>query len=159
MPIQLFRVDERLIHGQVVIGWGSHLSPRRYAIIDDDVAGSEWEQELYALGLPDGTDVEFVTVAEAADRIPEWQASAVKTVVLARDLRTVHRLAVDDRLAGIPVNLGGIHHGAGRTQVLSYIYLDDEDRRLIRELADMGVDVTARDLPGSKKVGAESLLS
>jgi PTS system mannose-specific IIB component/fructoselysine and glucoselysine-specific PTS system IIB component len=158
MPIQLFRVDERLIHGQVVIGWGSHLAPQRYAIVDDDVAESGWEQELYALGLPDGTAVEFVTVEQAGQRIPEWQSSPLKTIVLARDLRTVHRLAEGGYLDDIPVNLGGIHHGAGRTQVLSYIYLDDEDRRLIRELAGMGVAVTARDLPGSRKVGAESLL-
>lgn len=158
MPIQLFRVDERLIHGQVVIGWGSHLAPQRYAIVDDDVAESEWEQELYALGLPVDTDVEFVTVDQAGQRIPEWRSSSVKTVVLARDLRTVHRLAEGGHLEGVPVNLGGIHHGPGRTQVLSYIYLDDEDRRRIRALTDMGVAVTARDLPGSRKVGAESLL-
>jgi mannose/fructose/N-acetylgalactosamine-specific phosphotransferase system component IIB len=97
-------------------------------------------------------------VEQAGQRIPEWESSPLKTIVLARDLRTVHRLAEGGYLDDIPVNLGGIHHGAGRTQVLSYIYLDDEDRRLIRELAGMGVAVTARDLPGSRKVGAESLL-
>ena len=46
VPIVLFRVDERLIHGQVVIGWGHELRPERYVVVDDDLAESPWEQEL-----------------------------------------------------------------------------------------------------------------
>ena len=47
MPIVLFRVDERLIHGQVVVGWGSKLRPDRFLVVDAALATSEWEQELY----------------------------------------------------------------------------------------------------------------
>ena len=43
--ISLFRLDDRLIHGQVVIGWGIKLNPDQYVIIDDDI--EEWESELY----------------------------------------------------------------------------------------------------------------
>ena len=38
MAIVLYRVDERLIHGQVVIGWGSQLQPSRYLVVDDALA-------------------------------------------------------------------------------------------------------------------------
>ncbi|HIC54769.1 MAG TPA: PTS N-acetylgalactosamine transporter subunit IIB, partial [Gemmatimonadetes bacterium] len=60
VSIVLFRIDERLIHGQVVIGWGHQLRPDRYAVVDDDLADSAWEQDLYRLGA--GTaDVVFAT--------------------------------------------------------------------------------------------------
>jgi mannose/fructose/N-acetylgalactosamine-specific phosphotransferase system component IIB len=52
MPIVLFRVDERLIHGQVVVGWGGPLHADRIVVVDDAIAGSPWEQELYCLGVP-----------------------------------------------------------------------------------------------------------
>ena len=44
MSIALFRIDDRLIHGQVVVGWGQPLELRFIVLVDDEVAGSEWEQ-------------------------------------------------------------------------------------------------------------------
>jgi PTS system mannose-specific IIB component/fructoselysine and glucoselysine-specific PTS system IIB component len=52
MPIVLLRVDERLIHGQVVVGWGEHIHMDRIAVVDDEISASPWEQELYCLGVP-----------------------------------------------------------------------------------------------------------
>ena len=60
MSIVLFRVDERLLHGQVVIGWGNQLRPDRYLVVDEKLTVSGWEQDLYRLGAA-GTEVQFVT--------------------------------------------------------------------------------------------------
>lgn len=158
MPIQLFRVDERLIHGQVVIGWGSQLHPERYVVVDDDVASSDWEQDLYSLGLPEGVSAEFLDTDTALARLSEMKEEATRTVLLCRDIRTVLRLARGGALQGATVNLGGIHHGPGRTAVLSYLFLDPEDMERLRELDRLGVKVSARDLPGSKAVDLDHLL-
>ena len=56
------------------------------------------------------------------------------------------------------MNVGGIHHGPGRTEILTYVHLSDEDRREIRALADAGATVTARDLPDSQPVPLLPLL-
>lgn len=158
MPIVLYRVDERLIHGQVVIGWGSQLRPSTYVVVDDELAESEWEQELYRLGLPEGTESEFVTVSEARLRMPDWREASVRTVLLTRDVGTMVRLARDGVLEGEDVNLGGIHHSPGREEILRYIHLDAGDRRDLRRLQEEGVRVTARDLPGTPRVGLKALL-
>ncbi len=65
MAIELFRIDDRLIHGQVVVGWGQPLDVTFIVLVDDDVAGSEWEQELYRMGVPPEMDVYFHTTADA----------------------------------------------------------------------------------------------
>jgi len=158
MPIVLHRVDERLIHGQVVVGWGGHLQPHRYVVVDDELVASQWEQELYTLGVPDGTEVEFVTAREARLRLLAWRDSGEKTVVLTRDLPTLLEMATGGLLEGVEVNLGGLHLRTGREEVLPYLFLDDEDRSLLQELADEGVLISAQDLPGSHKVGLEALL-
>ena len=44
----LFRIDDRLIHAQVVVGWGRRLRPDRIVLADDAVRAEEWEKELYA---------------------------------------------------------------------------------------------------------------
>lgn len=158
MPIVLYRVDERLIHGQVVIGWGSELRPERYLVVDDDLAASDWEQELYRLAIGDGAEVAFVTVGEARTLLSGWIASPKRSLLLTRDIDSMLRLARDRMLEGKSVNLGGIHHAQGRTRVRSYLYLDDADRARVRALEAEGAHVSGRDLPGSLKVGLEDLL-
>jgi len=158
MPILLFRVDERLLHGQVVIGWGSQLRPERYLVVDDRLVDSEWEQDLYRLAVSDSTEVSFHSVAEARTRLPEWTSSESRSMLLTRDLYSMLRLARGRALEGVSVNLGGIHHAEGRTRVRSYLFLDEADRVRVRALAGEGVRVSGRDLPGALRVGLEDLL-
>lgn len=157
MSIQLFRVDERLIHGQVVIGWGHELRPGRYVVVDDHLSESEWEQDLYRLGAAPA-EVVFVNVEAAGARLPEWRDDDVRTILLTRDVATMRRLGEDDRLSGLSVNLGGIHHGPGRREVLTYLHLTEDDMADLRALADAGAVVTARDLPDAPKVPLRTLL-
>lgn len=158
MPILLYRVDERLIHGQVLVGWGAKLQPTRIIVVDDELAASLWEQELYTLGIPEGFEVTFADVDTARAQVPQWRQDPRRALVLVRDVHTMCRLAQGELLAGEHVNIGGIHHGAGRQRVLPYVFLSPEDREELGKLAAEGVAITAQDLPGSKPVALEELL-
>ncbi len=158
MSILLYRVDERLIHGQVVVGWGSRLQPNRYLVVDDALAASEWERDLYKLGLPPGVEAEFIPVSEAISRLDSWRSNPTPSILLTRDVESMARLAEGGGMVGETVNLGGIHHGRGKQQVLPYLFLDDEDVRCLRLLAGRGIDVVAQDLPGATPRAVESLL-
>lgn len=158
MPIVLFRVDERLIHGQVVVGWGGPLHVDRIVVVDDEIAASPWEQELYCLGVPPEIEASFLGVEDARRRLPSLREDPHRTVVLVRDLATAERMAEGDLLRGEEVNLGGIHHAAGRERVLPYLFLSSAERRELRSLAERGVRVSARDLPGSRRVPVDELL-
>lgn len=158
MSIVLYRVDERLIHGQVVVGWGARLRPQRIVVVDDDLAASEWEQELYAMGVPDEMEAEFVAVATAVEQLPEWQESDERVMLLTRDIATMTRTADTGLLMGQEVNIGGIHHAPGRRRVLRYVYLSDEERQALIALSEHGTRVTARDLPGARPVQLDDLV-
>ncbi|MBI4512494.1 MAG: PTS sugar transporter subunit IIB [Gemmatimonadetes bacterium] len=158
MPIVLYRVDDRLIHGQVVVGWGTHLDVDYIAVVDDALAPSEWEQELYRAGLSARMEGRFVTVQEARHRLAEWKGSPVRGILLTRDLETMLRLAEGGILDSEDVNLGGLHEAPGRRRVLSYLFLGDADRRTLAALARAGVKVSARDVPGARRVALRELL-
>jgi PTS system mannose-specific IIB component/fructoselysine and glucoselysine-specific PTS system IIB component len=158
VSILLYRIDERLIHGQVVIGWGAELRPARFIVVDDELAGSEWEQELYSLGLPSGMEVVFATVRDARARLSAWASDDTPSVLLTRDIDSMVVLGSEGGLAEVSVNIGGIHHAPGRTDVLSYVYLSDEDREALVKLDLIAGDVSARDLPASPKVPLQTLL-
>jgi len=158
MPIVLLRVDERLIHGQVVVGWGGPLHADRIVVVDDEIAASPWEQELYCLGVPPEMEACFVAVDEARAQLSDWRGGGRRVIVLVRDVGTALRLAEGGLLQGEEVNLGGIHHAEGRERVLPYLHLSDGDRGTLRRIAAAGVTVSARDLPAGRRVPLEELL-
>ena len=120
MAILLCRVDDRLIHGQVVVGWGAQLGVDFIAVVDDELSASDWEQDLYRAGLPDTVSARFASTSDAIDLIPEWVNNAEQGFVLTRDIGTMRRLAESGVLDEIEVNLGGIHAAPGRERVMPY---------------------------------------
>ena len=118
---------------------------------------SGWEQDLYRLGAA-GAEVVFTDEAGATDIVPEWRAAPVRSILLTRDIGTMRRLVEKGLLEGAKVNLGGIHHGPGRRELLTYLHLTEQDQADLRAIADAGVTVTARDLPDAHKVTLDSLL-
>lgn len=159
MAIVLYRVDERLIHGQVVVGWGNRLHPDRFVVVDDELADSRWEQELYELGMPNGMRASFAKVADARDQLTKWRTSPDRIMVLTRDIATMRRLAMGGLLRGEEVNIGGIHYAPGRTGILSYVYLSGGERAELASLTAEGAIVSARDVPDARRIGLADLLS
>lgn len=158
MPIVLHRIDERLIHGQVVVAWGSQLHPDRIVVVDDDLSAATWEQELYCLGLPPEIAAEFTSVAEARERLPKWRIGHDRVFLLTRDAGTMEQLARGGVLRDVDVNVGGIHHAPGRQQALPYVYLSPVETAALRALSAGGANVSAQDLPASRRVDLDQLL-
>lgn len=155
MSLVLFRIDERLLHGQVIVGWGMRLRLDHYVVVDDALAASEWERDLYASGLPSGVEAAFLAVPEAIARFAELDESPGRGGLLTRDVPAMRRLAEAGCLAGRRVNLGGLHAGPGRTRVLPYVHLTEADARDLEAIEAAGGRVSARDLPSSREVPLE----
>jgi mannose/fructose/N-acetylgalactosamine-specific phosphotransferase system component IIB len=157
VAVDLYRIDDRLIHGQVVVGWGQPLNLGFIALVDDEVAGSEWEQELYRMGVPPEMDVYFATPDDACRQLEQWQRDQRPGILLTGDIETMRRL-IELCPSITMVNLGGIHHRAGRTLKLRYVYLSPQEEEALRALAKNGVAVTAQDVPSARAVPLEDVL-
>ena len=158
MGLELFRIDDRLIHGQVVVGWGQPLDIGFVVLVDDEVAASEWEQELYRMGVPPAMDVHFHSVEEAAAQLARYAADRRPGILLTGDIATMRRLA--ERTGAVRrVTLGGIPHRAGRLQRMRYIFLSPEEEQALRDLAASGIEITAQDVPAARAVPLEDVLA
>lgn len=158
MPVEVYRIDDRLIHGQVVVGWGQPLNIKFIVLVDDSVAASDWEQDLYRMGVPPGVDVAFVSLALAVADVDQWERDARPGIVLTGDIDTMRRL-VEGAPAVRKVNLGGVHHSAGRIQRLRYVFLSPGEEAMLREMAARGVEVTAQDVPAARPLPLEQVLA
>lgn len=151
----LHRVDDRLIHGQVLVAWGQRLRPVRIWIVDDAVAASDWERQVYEEAAP-GIAVRVAGVAEAAAAHAAEAAAEGGAFLLVRDLGTARRLV--EAGAAVPsFNVGGLHYAPGKQKVCEYVYLDDADRADARALLARGVALEVRDVPASREQALEEL--
>ncbi len=158
MSLALIRLDDRLIHGQVVIGWGQPLKVGFIVLVDDEVRNSAWEQDLYRMGVPPGIDVVFVSVAEVPRHLSAWIADPRPGIVLVGDVDTLASLVAAAGTGIHRINVGGVHHRPGRIERLRYVYLSDDEAAKLKQLASNEVEVTAQDVPTARAVPIREFL-
>ncbi|MFA6092380.1 MAG: PTS sugar transporter subunit IIB [Elusimicrobiota bacterium] len=146
MSIVLMRIDDRLIHGQVVEGWIPVLKPVRVLVISDEAAADPMQKQLMRLALPENIALEVLSVAGAHGSVRKAVESQERTLVLAPGpsdvLALIEAGAVFDK-----VNVGGLHHAAGRERIGRAIFLSADDRRALSSLIARGVRVEGRAVP------------
>lgn len=157
MALLLARIDDRLVHGQVAYGWGSKLHPTLIAIVSDSLALDPERAILYLLAVPEGAKGRAVSVADAASPAFQREVDAERTILLFPG--TEEALRFREAGGALPaLNVGGLHHAPGKTELLAYVFLDDVDRARLRRLEELGVKVTARDLPSNPEHSLGALL-
>jgi mannose/fructose/N-acetylgalactosamine-specific phosphotransferase system component IIB len=157
VAIEVYRIDDRLVHGQVVVGWAQPLELGFIVLVDDQVAASEWEQDLYRMGVPPEMRVHFETVAGALARLPGYRRLPEPGLLLTGSTATMRALVEGD--ASIRrVNVGGLHHRAGRSPHLRFVFLDASEEADLRAIGERGVEVSAQDVPGAVPVPLADLL-
>ena len=151
MTLKLVRVDDRLIHGQVVAIWLKALGARRIVIVDDRTARDDFLREILELAAPPGVPVEVHEVESGIERVRGLLDDPEPVFVLMRSPVTAVRL----REAGIDfplLNVGGIGAGPGRKPLYRNISASPEEIAAMRQLESMGTKVELRIVEGDRPV-------
>lgn len=157
MSISLYRIDDRLIHGQVVVGWGQPLDIGFIVLVDDNVACCDWEQDLYRMGVPPEMNLIFADVPTAIRDHGSYMSDKRNGIVVTPDIPTMQRLVYGVKEIR-EVNVGGIHHRPGRVQKNRYVFLAPEEEVQLRAMVESGVKVTAQDVPAAREVPMSEIL-
>ncbi|NOR44884.1 MAG: PTS N-acetylgalactosamine transporter subunit IIB [Candidatus Delongbacteria bacterium] len=144
----LIRIDDRLIHGQVVVGWGSKLNPDYIVLSDDDIASNESESELYLLGVPFEYEGKVLCFSETVDFIKENQSR--KIIVVVKSPSSIINL-IESGLEIDQLNIGGMHSKEGKKEINHYVYMNDKDYNDLLELSKKRIEIFIQDLPGERK--------
>jgi PTS system mannose-specific IIB component/fructoselysine and glucoselysine-specific PTS system IIB component len=129
-----------------------------YVVVDDDLATSDWEQDIYSAGLADKTAVEFVSVAETVERFQELDSRTGRGALLTKGTAEMRALAEAGLLSSRRVNLGGLHGTGSRRRVLTYVHVSPDEEEDLKAIHRASTGVTARDLPTGREVGLEDLV-
>jgi len=157
MPLSLVRIDDRLIHGQVVLGWSRVLKPDRIVVSSDRIAESSWERKVYGAGVPPTIKVSFLTVEETAVELLNNLFKNESVLLLFESVKDVYDV-VEKGVQLEEINIGGLHYRDGSEELLPYVFLTEDDRKLLRELVKKGVRLLARDIPGNSGTVINSMV-
>ncbi|HEU4929557.1 MAG TPA: PTS sugar transporter subunit IIB [Candidatus Krumholzibacteria bacterium] len=148
MPVKLARIDDRLIHGQVVLGWVPVVKPNRIVVACDRVAASDWERKFYASCVPPDIPTSFFSIEETARSIETEPFNHEQLLILLESAQDAWKL-VNAGVALKEVNVGGLHYREGAIELLPFVFVTPEDRASLRELVKKGVTLSAQDVPSN----------
>jgi mannose/fructose/N-acetylgalactosamine-specific phosphotransferase system component IIB len=157
MPFVLVRIDDRLIHGQVTVAWGAALSPDSIVLVNDEVACCDWRCDLYRDTDAMGVRVTIKTRDEFTQALAEGAWENERTFVIVETPADLLAL-IDGGLRVPSANVGGMHHAAGKRELLPYVFVDDGDIAAMKEIMAKGTNLEARDVPQAQPQDLSVLL-
>jgi len=145
--ISLVRVDDRLIHGQVTVGWAPYLRASRIIVVSDRLAANTVLASILRVGVPVGMQIDVVSIDESAALCSQGRSSPGSVIVLFESLDDVRR-AVGLGLQFQSLNLGGLRGSGEGKRVSDAVFLSPRDLEIIRDLRLRGTAVETRIMPG-----------
>lgn len=146
MGVTLLRVDDRLIHGQVVEGWVPYLKVDLVVVISDTAYNDEVQAALMKMALPPSVGLLVVPVAGGAAALADPKLASRSALVLVPSPSEALAL-VESGVKLDRINVGGLHHTVGKVQLGRALFLDEKDRLALKALKAKGVRLEGRALP------------
>ncbi|HHX53093.1 MAG TPA: PTS sugar transporter subunit IIB [Erysipelothrix sp.] len=154
--LEFVRIDDRLIHGQVVAAWLKAYSNVKYIlVIDDKTSEDPFMHEMFKLLVPAGITIDIKTIADATEQLREPLEKP--TMIIVKNPMTIKSL-VDNGIEFERVNIGGMGMTPGRKKLFQNISSTPEENDIIRELIKQGIEVEIQIIPAAKVVNLKSVL-
>lgn len=155
--IVLARIDDRLIHGQVVTAWVKQTNATRIVIADDPLTNDSFMQRLLKAVAPPGIVVDILTVEAAADFLKEEPAAGENIIVLVKTPEVIEDL-IQRGVALDKVILGGIGAKEGRKRFNKNVSASPAEVECIKRIIDKGVEMYYQLVPSEKAVDVKKLI-
>ncbi len=140
------RVDNRLIHGQVVEAWVPFMGAKHIIVGNDDLARDEIQQEIMSLAIPRAVESAFLSI-DALPGDPRLSGSGRESTLLLFSTCLDVRRAFEKGLGLSILNVGNLHYSTGKRQISPSVSLGPDDESCLRYLQDNGVELDFRCVP------------
>lgn len=144
------RVDDRLIHGQVVTAWIKYININKILVVDDFAASNTMIAKALKMATPRHIDLEVISVQEVENYLND---SYEKTMIITRTIESALLTVLGNESYEWDVNIGNIGNAPGRKKIAPTVYLDEQNESDLAKLKDLGNTVIfIQTVPGEKKI-------
>lgn len=155
MSVVFYRIDDRLIHGQVMTGWTKVYKANQILVIDDVVVKDEFLCQVMTMAVPAGINANVYSFEDGVEKILNDDPKN-RTIVITKEPEMMKRL-VD---AGCPMkelNVGGMGFLKGRKTVLRNIQISPQELETLREIAKKNVHVFCQVVADEKTIELDKI--
>lgn len=154
--IQLVRIDDRLIHGQVMTSWLNYTSANKIMIIDNDVAKDPFIINVLKTCIPGNVKLAVFDVERAALRIKKGFAND-KCIILVKYPKTLKYLQ-EKGIVFDQINIGGMGILKGRKKFYKNISASKEEIDIFKLLISLGSKITIRIIAEDNKIDVAKII-
>ena len=154
MSIKMVRIDDRLIHGQIVAAWVKSLALERVWIIDDGTANDTFLKNVMKMVAPANTELVISPMSEIEQLAPKYDSDEINTLILMKYPYVAEKLFASN-ITFKKLNVGGIGANSERKKVYKNISMTDEEIETCRNMIKNGVDVYIQVTPDDKQIPFE----
>ena len=152
--IILARIDDRLIHGQVIEGWVNFLKATCILVADDKVAANPLQRSIMEISVPERLKVVIGKVEEICEKVRSSSLDAERAILLFSNPADVVR-CLKAGLSFPKINLGGLHFVPGKRKIMDVLAVDDADLEALQDILRQGVKVEIQTVPTEKPLPLE----
>lgn len=145
----ILRIDDRLIHGQVIAGWVRPLGIESLILASDKICQDKWACNAYRLAIPEGLEFFCTGIKQCVKYVAE--SNKKRAMIIVETAKEASDL-VDEGLKIKEINIGGLSYREGSREIAPYIYLSAEDIKSVVHLYQLGIKVTGKQLPNSTAI-------
>ena len=153
MTIKIVRIDDRLIHGQIVQGWLKTIDVDKILIVSDEVANDEMQKILLCMAVPSSVKHVIKNIKDASYEIANEVYEKDKLMILFSNPQDIVRM-IDNGIKFQSVNIGGMHYAHGKKQLLTNLSVDKNDVVAFLKLIENGIELETRALPQDERYNA-----
>ena len=153
MTIKIVRIDDRLIHGQIVQGWIKTVDVDKILIVSDEVANDEMQQVLLSMAVPSSVKLVIKNIKDASYEIANEVYEKDNLMILFSNPQDIVKM-IDNGIKFQSINIGGMHYAHGKKQLLANLSVDKSDVISFLKLIDCGIELETRALPQDERYNA-----
>lgn len=150
MPIKMLRIDDRLIHGQIVTAWAKNIQAEKIWIVDDGVAKDDFVKGIMHMVAPGDRELIITGLADMPSMAEKLDSELGNTLILVK----FPYVAKEIFKAGIKLNelnIGGIGASPVRQKLFKNISASEAEKQTLKEIQDMGINVFFQVTPDEKR--------
>jgi len=151
MPIVLVRVDDRLIHGQILEGWLPSTRAQEVLVANDALAFDQTQKMIMESAVPNSIRLIIDSVERIAFLLREGNERDVRSMVIVDSPVDAKRF----KLAGVPfhhLNLANLGTNRVGTYLSQTEGIGDESLEALVNIVEEGVQVHIQSVPFEKPV-------
>ena len=150
--INIARIDDRLIHGQVMQKLTKGIGTNAVYVIDNATAADDFMKDIYvSTNSTGGLKIRVYSAKEAGEQWQKDQFGNDKVVLVFKYIKEAKE-AVENGLELESLMVAGVSKKPNTTAVIPTASVSEEEVGILHELKDKGIDVYFQTLPDTKRV-------